>query len=168
MRWRALSAALGIVATLSCSTTPSAPSVPDFSGTWKGTITVVSASGGLCNGSNQQLVGQTFDYEITVKQKGTTWTETDGFCASSWSVGQNTFSVVTDHSTCPMARGILVCGSGGGSLRYSEFGRSTVSAAVVGNSATGTMTAVDNEYSSATSSTVVDAETFTYSFRIMR
>src|SRR5258706_14054277 len=82
MRWRALSAALGIVATLSCSTEPSAPSVPDFSGTWKGPITVVPASGGLCNGSNQQLVGQTFDYEITVKQKGTTWTETDGFCRS--------------------------------------------------------------------------------------
>jgi hypothetical protein len=168
---RLVSLALVAVATLSCSTTPSAPSVPDFSGTWTGTATVVSSSGGLCHESNQKLVGLTFDYELTVKQKGTTWMETQGICVSTWSVGPDTFTVTQDHATCPLLRAILGCGDGindGAPLRYTEFGHSTVSASVVGNTATGTITATDNEYSSASSSTVVDTETFIYSFRITR
>src|SRR5262249_49988862 len=124
----------------SCGGSASAPSpsVAQVGGTWRGTATLLSVSGGESLGPGfTSGVGQAYELVLDLTQKGATLNQTSGDCFFTGSIANNTVSLQLSSGACMDTRRII-CATG--DVRDIRLMSSTTIGVVTGRSMSGTYT----------------------------
>jgi hypothetical protein len=139
-------------AALSCGGSPAAPSVAQVSGTWRGTITLQSATGGECLEPGwAEFLGSSSDYSLDISQNGSMLTGRNGDCLFTGTATADTFTLQLSSGAC-MNVHTFICGNG--AVRDSRLVASTISARITSNGAVGPQTDTTNVLLPGTSTVV--------------
>ena len=148
-----------------CGSSPSAPSVLQVAGTWRGTSTLTAATGGECYGDGiLPFIGGSFDLQMDLAQSGDRVTWATNTCSWSGTATSDGFTLSLSGGSCTDLQR-FICGNG--AVRESKRVASTMTFTVSGNRATGARTESMNVFLPGTS-TVVGTLVTTESINVSR
>src|SRR5262245_14633256 len=139
--------------------TPSPPPPAQVSGTWRGTATATSVSGGECFAAAfAAIVGQTAQITASISQAGSSLNatvsspSTGSGCNYSGTAGQSAVMVTTTLCSASDITGVPCPGSG--LVRDIKLQTSVINGTVNGNTITGTETDAFNIFAGGTTTSV--------------
>jgi hypothetical protein len=149
------------------SSSPTAPGVMQVAGTWNGTLTLTTVSGGECVGVvYNEFVGYSDQAAITFTQSGNSLATVFAGCSYAGTAGSSSFTLNSTACDIPVEKGLPCQPEVGGARDMSVLGQA-ISGTVIGNDMSMTMTETDNILFAGTNSSA-GTMTLTFTFRAKR